>query len=189
MRVVSGKLKGRSIETINNQLTRPTSDKVKESLFNMIGPYFKEGVALDLFAGSGGLGIEAISRGITHAVFVDQQRRAVQVIKKNLKLLNIDGQAEVYQNDAFRALKALGKREAKFDLIFLDPPYEKNYYQDLIDEITKQRVATSNALIICEHGKSQVLPKKVREFNKIRTENYGSSIAISLYTRKEEDDE
>ncbi len=189
MRVVSGKLKGRSIDTINNQLTRPTSDKVKESLFNIIGPYFNGGIALDLFAGSGSLGIEAISRGIRQAVFIDQQKRAIQVIKKNLITLKIDDQAEVYQNDAFRALKALGKRSTKFDLIFIDPPYEKNYYQRLIGEISKQQIASPCAVIICEHDKAQVLPEVVAKFKKHRTQNYGSSIAISIYKAKEDEDE
>ncbi|BAM47737.1 16S rRNA (guanine(966)-N(2))-methyltransferase RsmD [Amphibacillus xylanus] len=189
MRVISGKLKGRSIETINDHSTRPTSDKVKESLFNIIGPYFSSGKVLDLFAGSGGLGIEAISRGADHAIFVDQQRRVVQVIKKNLASLNITEQAEVYQNDAFRALKALGKRKVKFNYIFIDPPYNKNVYQLLMEEIVKQNIISNDTIIVCEHDQKLNLADQIALFKKTRTEKYGSSIAISFYKRKDEENE
>lgn len=116
MRVVSGKCKGHPLKAVPGNTTRPTTDKVKESIFNMIGPYFDGGTALDLFGGSGGLGIEAISRGIEKAIFVDRDSKAIKVIHQNLESCRIHEQAEVYRNDAERAVKALIKREMSFDL-------------------------------------------------------------------------
>ena len=122
MRVVAGSLKGRSIKAVKGTNTRPTTDKVKESIFNIIGPYFDGGMALDLFGGSGNLGIESLSRGIDKVIFVDKEGIAINTIKENVKELRLEDRVEIYRNDAFRALKALVKREIQFDLILLDPP-------------------------------------------------------------------
>ena len=111
MRVVAGTLKGRSIKAVKGTNTRPTTDKVKESIFNIIGPYFEGGLALDLFGGSGNLGIESLSRGIERAIFVDRENIAIQTIKQNIKDLKLDERVEIYRNDAFKALKAIVKRE------------------------------------------------------------------------------
>lgn len=126
MRVVSGSAKGRPLKAVPGTGTRPTTDKVKEALFSMIGPYFDGGVALDLFAGSGGLGIEALSRGMDKAVFIDMESKSIDVIKENLRKTGLEGQAEVFRNDAGRALKALAKRGALFDAVFLDRPIVSN---------------------------------------------------------------
>lgn len=128
MRVIAGKYKGHRIQAVPNKLTRPTTDKVKEALFQIIGPFFDQGICLDLFAGSGALGIEAISRGMEKAIFVDKQPKAISVIHTNVRQLGIDSQVEIYRNDALRALKAIKKRELKLDMIFLDPPYQKKYH-------------------------------------------------------------
>ena len=101
MRVIAGEHNGRQLPPVPNRLTRPTTDKVKEALFQIIGPFFEGGQALDLFAGSGGLGIEALSRGLDHCVFVDKHPKAIQTIYENLKSLNIEEQAEVFRTDAF----------------------------------------------------------------------------------------
>lgn len=97
--------KGRSLKAVAGTSTRPTTDKVKESIFNMIGPYFDGGRGLDLFAGSGGLGIEALSRGFEHCIFVDRDFKAIQTVKSNLKTLELTKHAQVYRNDAERALR------------------------------------------------------------------------------------
>ncbi|MBM7540459.1 16S rRNA (guanine(966)-N(2))-methyltransferase RsmD [Amphibacillus cookii] len=184
MRVISGTYKGRLIQTVPNKLTRPTTDKVKESLFNRIGPFFSGGICLDLFAGSGGLGIEALSRGIEHVIFVDQQRQAVEVIKNNLSQLNVTAHAEVYRNDAFRALKAVAKRNLTFSIIFLDPPYQKGFYQRLLEEIAKQNITDEQTVVVCEHEARESLPTWVGTLEKVRTEKYGSTTAISLYRER-----
>lgn len=186
MRVIAGEFKGRTIDTVSNQLTRPTADKVKESLFNIIGPFFNGGIVLDLFAGSGGLGIEALSRGMEQAVFIDQQTKAIQIIKKNLKQLQLENRAEVYQNDALRSLKVLGKREITFDLIFVDPPYKNDIYQQTLELIEKEALANGQTIIVCEHESNQNLPDSVGIFTKTKSRKYGQTTLITLYQKKEE---
>jgi len=107
MRVISGERKGTRLKAVPGSATRPTTDKVKESLFNIIGPYFAGGDALDLYAGSGGLGIEALSRGCDHAVFVDKQTKAIQTIQENLRVTRYEANATVYRQDARQALDEL----------------------------------------------------------------------------------
>ncbi|ACJ78353.1 16S rRNA (guanine(966)-N(2))-methyltransferase RsmD [Bacillus paranthracis] len=180
MRVVSGKCKGHPLKAVPGNTTRPTTDKVKESIFNMIGPYFDGGVALDLFGGSGGLGIEAISRGIDKAIFVDRDNKAIKVIHQNLESCRIQEQAEVYRNDAERAIKALIKREISFDLILIDPPYKDQKIVSLISVMDQHGLLHNDGLIMAEHGNDVVLPEAIGRLVKVRAENYGIT-AISIY--------
>ena len=133
MRVISGIHKSKPLESMEGRNTRPTMDKVKEGIFNSL--HEVSGIGLDLFAGSGALGIEALSRGMEKVIFVDQNFKAIKIIKANLQHLNISDQAEVYKNNADRALKALSKRAMQFDVIFLDPPYDKGLIDEALDGI------------------------------------------------------
>lgn len=151
MRVIAGKYKKKQINAAKGMTSRPTTDKIKENIFNILGPL--EGRGLDLFAGSGGLGIEAVSRGIDHMIFIDGSYDAVKAIKSNL--LNIDETTEVYRNDAFRALKALSKRDIQFDIIFLDPPYHKGLIDKAIEKINEYHLLSSSGVILCECGKDE----------------------------------
>lgn len=189
MRVIAGTYKGRKLQSVPNNLTRPTTDKVKEALFQMIGPYFSGGMCLDLFAGSGALGIEAISRGMEKAIFVDQQSKAIQTIYANLDVLDIEDHAEVYRTEAFRALKAAGKRNLTFDLVFLDPPYEKISYEKLLEALLTYELVTDKTIIVCEHERRQPLPDYYEGFQKFKTERYSNSTAITLYQKGEETNE
>ncbi|WP_409305311.1 16S rRNA (guanine(966)-N(2))-methyltransferase RsmD [Peribacillus sp. SCS-155] len=180
MRVVSGTCKGRPLKSVPGAGTRPTTDKVKEALFNIIGPYFEGGTVLDLFAGSGGLGIEALSRGIDHAIFVDKEYKAVQTVKANLDACGFTDRAEVYRNDSERALKAIIKRELRFSLIMLDPPYKKQKLVKLLEEIHKENLLEESGIIVCEHGSDIHLPDVVGGLVRYRQETYGI-IAISIY--------
>lgn len=146
----------------------------------MIGPYFDGGVALDLFGGSGGLGIEAISRGIDKAIFVDRDNKAIKVIHQNLESCRIQEQAEVYRNDAERAIKALIKREISFDLILIDPPYKDQKIVSLISVMDQHGLLHNDGLIMAEHGNDVVLPEAIGRLVKVRAENYGIT-AISIY--------
>lgn len=180
MRVVSGACKGRPLKAVPGTGTRPTTDKVKESIFNIIGPYFDGGIVLDLFAGSGGLGIEALSRGMDRGVFVDRDFTAFQTVKANLDLCKLSERAEVYKNDSQRALKALIKRELSFELIMLDPPYKKQKLVELLEEISKARILNDKGYIVCEHGHDVTLPEHIGDLIIKRKEVYGI-IAITIY--------
>ncbi|MCD5322568.1 16S rRNA (guanine(966)-N(2))-methyltransferase RsmD [Pontibacillus sp. HN14] len=184
MRVIAGEHKGRQLQPVPNRLTRPTTDKVKEALFQMIGPYFEGGACLDLFAGSGGLGIEALSRGMDQAIFVDKHPKAIATIYENLKTLKLQDYAEVYKNDAYRAIKAAGKRGLSFRLVFLDPPYEKFSYEELVDSLVEHNVVNEETVIVCEHSSEQSLPDSFGSFTCFRHETYSSIISISLYKQE-----
>ncbi len=182
MRVVAGSLKGRSIKAVKGTNTRPTTDKVKESIFNIIGPYFDGGIALDLFGGSGNLGIESLSRGIDKAIFVDKEGIAINTIKENVKELRLGDRVEIYRNDAFRALKALVKREIQFDLILLDPPYKGQKINEIIEFVHEHQLLASGGLIMAECLKEDVLHASVGDIEQIKREIYGIT-AISIYKR------
>jgi len=184
LRVIAGEHKGRKLDTVANKLTRPTSDKVKEALFNRIGPFFDGGIALDLFAGSGGLGIEALSRGVDQVIFVDQQLQAIQKVKENLTRLHLDERAEVYRNDAFRALKVLAKRELMFDYVFLDPPYKKDFYEPILEALFNYNLTHDDTLLVLEHDRFIVLPETIHGFKQLRSEKYGGITMISLYQKE-----
>ena len=182
MRVVSGICKGRPLKAVSGNTTRPTTDKVKEAIFNMIGPYFEGGIGLDLFAGSGGLGLEALSRGLEKVIFIDREPKAVQVIHENIKACKFEKKTEVFRNDADRALKALIKREICFDYIFLDPPYKKQQLVSLMEKMDKQDIVSSDGIVVCEHSFDVELPEKVGRFTEIKHEQYGM-IAVTIYSR------
>lgn len=134
MRVVAGEYRGRKLSAVPGMATRPTTDKVKEAVFNIIGPYFDGGTSLDLYAGSGGLSIEGVSRGIERAVLVDRQLAAIKTIKKNIVTTKHEDQFVVLKQDATRALHMLQSKGEHFDLIYLDPPYAK---QQIVTDLTK----------------------------------------------------
>jgi 16S rRNA (guanine966-N2)-methyltransferase len=180
MRVVSGKYKGKALKAVPGNSTRPTTDKVKESLFNIIGPYFDGGQGLDLFAGSGGLGIEALSRGLDRMIFVDRDMKAVETIRDNIHSCRLEDQVEVYRNDAERAVKAVMKRQLVFDYIFLDPPYKKQQLEKLLNMISENGLLHQSGIIICEHAVQVELPTVIGELTRSRYEKYGI-IAISIY--------
>ncbi|MDQ0350490.1 16S rRNA (guanine966-N2)-methyltransferase [Alkalibacillus filiformis] len=182
MRVISGRFKGHPLKAVPNMKTRPTTDKVKESLFHQIGPYFDGGSALDLFAGSGNLGIEAISRGMSSVVFVDHQYPAIQTVKDNVKKLKISDQCEIFRNDAIRAVKAAGKHGKKFDYIFLDPPYRKVSFDKIFNQLIKADVLVEGAMVICEHDPNDELPLDLKQFEVVKQDTYSSTISITIFS-------
>ena len=184
MRVVSGTCKGRALKAVPGNTTRPTTDKVKEAIFNMIGPYFDGGVALDLFAGSGGLGIEALSRGLEKAIFIDRDSKAIQIIRENINVCQLEGKSEVYRNDADRALKALIKREISFDYIFLDPPYKLQQLVSLMEKMDEHGLVHNGSMIVCEHSHQVELPASIGGLTQVRHERYGI-IAITIFLKEQ----
>lgn len=181
MRVIAGTYKGRQLKTVAGRATRPTTDKVKEAVFQRIGPFFDGGKCLDLFAGSGSLGIEALSRGMDAAIFVDKQPRAIQTIYENLNMLGLRDRCEVFRTDAYRALRAAAKRKLQFKLILLDPPYKMVDYEELLTEITALNLLDTNGTIYCEHDVSEKLPPSTNRLVQIKQETYGSTIGITIY--------
>lgn len=187
MRVISGTARGRALKAVPGMGTRPTTDKVKEAIFSMIGPYFDGGLALDLFAGTGGLGIEALSRGMDKAVFIDKDFKSLETVRQNLKTTGFEAIAEVYKNDAERALKALAKRDVVFDLVFLDPPYRMKNGDALMEQMDELQLLAPQATIVLEYESSYAYPERFGHFNQIRKAEYGET-AVSIYTYDSETD-
>lgn len=185
MRIIAGEYKGRNIKPVPGQETRPTGDKVKEAVFHRMGPYFSGGNGLDLFAGSGALGMEALSRGMNQMTFVDTSIQAIRTIHKNISILHIQDQCKVYRNDAVRALNLLAKKNELFHLILLDPPYKGIYYQPLLDKIEQSHVVASSGLIYVEHapGKEFMLSK---DYAPIFQKEYNKVTAVTIFQKLSE---
>ena len=152
MKVISGILKGRNIDGYNIDGTRPTMDRVKESLFATIQNNLKDSIVLDLFAGSGQLGIEAISNGAKTCYFIDNNKEVIKILNKNISNLNIKSSSKVILSDWKKSLNKFANQSLKFDLIFVDPPYDYNVYEKILEKVSSLNLLTENGLIILEHS-------------------------------------
>jgi len=162
--------------------TRPTSDKVKEALFNIIQMRLQGSIVLDLFAGTGNLGLEAISRGSQKAIFVEKDRRAISVLNKNRNALGYVEQTEIIPRDVFKALTDLSKRDILFDIIFVDPPYQKGYEEAVLSSIDKAKILKPDGIIVIEHDKKRLPPEKVESLIRFDQRIYGRT-GISFYRK------
>lgn len=187
MRVISGEYGGRPLKAAPGNNTRPTTDKVKESMFNLIGPFFNGGQVLDLYSGSGSLGIEAVSRGMDAAVLVDQNFKAVQVINENVQMTKETDKFMVWKKKASQALKQLAEKEYSFDLVFLDPPYAKQEIEATIEELVEKELLNSNALIVCETDANVALAEHYSSYCHLwKMKEYGSTKITVYEVRREE---
>lgn len=184
MRVITGIARGRNLATLSGtDVVRPTSQKVKEAIFSAIQFDIEGRRVLDLFSGSGQLGIEALSRGAISAVFVDTSAAAIDVVKENLKVTGLSGQATVVKRDYKTFISAT---DSEFDIAFLDPPYNKGI---LLDALTLTAdVMSDYGIIVCEHPPEVVLPQSVSGFVVSREYKYGK-IMLTVYRKEVVSDE
>ena len=150
MKVISGKLKGRTIKGFDISGTRPTIDRVKESVFGMIQNYIHDSIVLDLFAGSGNYGIECLSNGASTVYFNDKNKKCLNIIKENLSNFNIQEDSIILNMDYKEALNYFKNKKIKFDLIFLDPPYKEHIITDILLFLEQNDLLNNNGLVICE---------------------------------------
>ena len=155
MRIVAGTAKGRTIKAPTGYQVRPTTGRVREAIFSSLGHRVKGATVLDLFAGSGALGLEALSRGAASAFLVEKSRRVLDVLFSNIDVLDMTEQCHIIRGDAIRALGALKAKGESFDLIFLDPPYETDLLNRAIKLILAERLLTQNGRIIAEHKRKK----------------------------------
>jgi 16S rRNA (guanine966-N2)-methyltransferase len=186
MRVITGIAKGRQLKAPKGLATRPTTDRVKESLFNILGRTPEGAIVLDLFAGSGGLGIEALSRGADYAVLIDQSPVSCQIIRENLVTTNLLSQAAVYRNEVGKALEMLKKKGNMFTLIFSDPPYMEGLVEPTIRKVNDLKLVSNGSIFVTEHSRREAIPDYIGKFALIRRERYGDT-TLSIYVYQEED--
>lgn len=180
MRIVAGDARGRKLKELPGMDTRPTTDKVKESMFNIIQFDIEGRRVLDLFAGTGQLGCEALSRGAGYVTFVDQSREAVRVIKENAALVADPDRFEVLQRDA---VGFVGGRPGKYGLILLDPPYRTGLMEKTLEAIAGIDIVAEHGIIVCETGAEEVLPTLAAPYELGREYRYGK-IKLTLYHRR-----
>ena len=181
MRVITGTAGGTNLKAPKGLSTRPTADKVKQALFNII-QYEIAGEVLDLFAGSGQLGIEALSRGASHAVFVDEGREAISVIQENLRHTRLESKAQVVRSDY---LSYLSRCRRSFRLIFLDPPYAEKYLENAIKCISEIDILAEGGIIIAERPVDKALDQEFPGLVRSKDYRYGSTV-ITLFRRQQD---
>jgi 16S rRNA (guanine966-N2)-methyltransferase len=183
MRVIAGKYRSRILKSLKGLALRPTSDRLRETLFNVLAPYIEGSLFLDLFAGTGAIGIEALSRGASESVFIENHSPAVALIKKNLESLRIKSGATVLPVDALRGLATLASHRsaAKFNIVFLDPPYAAAQdYSRVLEFLGASDLLAPGVIVVAEHRRNFDLPEAVGALERFRVLKQGDA-ALSFY--------
>ncbi len=184
MRILAGSAKGRKLKGFSRKDVRVTSGKVKGAIFDVIGPYLDEQQFLDLFAGSGSVGIEALSRGAESCVFIEKNAECVKIINENLRKAGLSS-AKVIKMDVYRGLKKINKNQAIFDYIFMDPPYFRHLYVPVLEEIAESNILKKKGTVIVEHHKSISLPEVINGLHGNEIKKYGDT-CITFYNLQRE---
>ena len=188
MRVTGGQARGRRIETVKGFKIRPTSDRVREAVFNLLGQDLSGLGVLDLFSGTGSLAIESLSRGASHAVLVDKSQQAVNLMQKNLRQTGFESRGVVVRKDLMSGLlQSSDMGGGRFGIVFLDPPYRINPIPVLLEQITSRCCVIPGARAVAETSKDRELPPAAGDFRIIKTRTYGDT-RISIYIYEETDD-
>lgn len=181
MRVITGKARGVALKTPEGLTTRPTADRVKEALFSIINFDIPDAEVLDLFGGTGQLGIEALSRGAKRAIFVDAGDAACKLIKENLRRTKLEGQGSVVRSDY---LQYLSRCREKFSIVFLDPPYAEEFLENSLKKLSEIDILKSNGIIVCERPLGKELPWEIPGFTRSKDYKYGKTL-LTLYRKDE----
>lgn len=181
MRIISGEHKGRILSSVKKAKIRPSSDKVKGSIFNVLREEVCGKKVLDLFAGSGNLGIEALSRGAEFVTFVDSSLKSIRIIKKNLESLNLDQRAKTIGKDC---LKALPKLPKKFGVIFADPPYLCGFAQKVINSVVKYDLLERDGILVLEHHKKEAFTYPEEKLFYVKAKRFGDTM-VSFFLKKD----
>lgn len=177
MRIIAGDFKGRRLETPENYDIRPTTDKVKEAMFSILAHDLPGSVCVDLFSGTGNLGLEAVSRGAAKCYFCDSSRTSLNIIKRNIQHCRAEEYSKVLAGD-FR--KCLERIKEKVDIFLLDPPYDEDLYNEAFEKIRELQLLAEGGVIVAEHRNDWSLDEEIAGFNKIKERRYGH-IVLSIY--------
>lgn len=182
MRIVAGKFSSRKLKTLEGTSTRPTLDKVKEAVFSSLGGFFDGGTFLDLYAGSGAIGLEAISRGVDHAYFVERLFPASKIIHENIHLLHCENQSTVLKMSAIQALEEFSSQGLKFDFVYLDPPYALQENEKIMRILEEKSLLNEYAKVIVESLKEDCFPNQIGNLINYKEAIYGIT-KITYYKR------
>jgi 16S rRNA (guanine966-N2)-methyltransferase len=182
MRIISGACRGRKLSPLKGLDIRPTSDRIRETIFNILGPRVNHAQVLDLFAGTGALGLEAVSRGADHAVFVDVSETACHVIRQNIDRCRLMEQTTLIRQDLFAPWTDPAMASRCFDLIFLDPPYGRDYAVKVLEQRHLSALLSENGVIVAEHAAKETLPPSLNGLDIFREKKY-SRTTVSFLTR------
>ncbi len=180
MRIISGTSRGRKLVTPRDHSLRPTSDRVKESIFNILQKELEGKVVLDLFAGTGNLGIEALSRGAQKTIFVEKGRQALRLIERNLNQFGLKERSEILPKDVNRAIGFLKQKGESFDLILMDPPYDKGLIQKTLTKLNSDPIFHKDSIVVVEHNRREPLPRILNGWNLIRQRQIGDTVISFL---------
>ncbi|NQT32502.1 MAG: 16S rRNA (guanine(966)-N(2))-methyltransferase RsmD [Candidatus Omnitrophica bacterium] len=183
MRIIAGIHRGRKIKGPPSELARPTKDRIRESVFNIIAPEVPGSTVLDIFAGSGAYGLEALSRGAKSAAFVEKDETCASVLEENVHILALEDQVELIIKDAFDALELMGPGKKQFDLIFADPPYNINVIKKTLIMINHYDILNPTGLLIMEHSASEDIPDIEENVSILKQKTYGN-IVVSIYQKQ-----
>lgn len=181
MRIISGEFKSRKIDFPKNKLTRPMTDRSKETLFNILGGLVISKHALDLYSGSGSLGLEALSRGALDVTFVDRADWAVKVIKKNIESLGLQRKSEVIKGDVLQTIKKLDKQGKQYSLIFVDPPFQQGLVKKTLMELDQSGIVLPFGQVIVGHTRQEELPDNLTSLKLARTKKIGQACLSFLF--------
>ncbi len=180
LRIIAGSRKGHKLHAIKGLVIRPTTDRIRESIFNILGSVVVDAVVLDLYAGAGGMGIEALSRGAAFALFVEKKPYSLQTIARNLDHLKLTNQSRVVKRDILKGLGWLETLSYRFNIVFMDPPYEKNYVARTLSFLSQAGILSSEPRIIVEHSVREVVPESAGDLALYDQRTYGK-IMVSFY--------
>lgn len=186
VRVISGSARGLKLNTPGDDRVRPTTDRVKESMFNIVQDWVYDSQVLDLFAGSGALGIEALSRGASQAVFCDNSLDSIKIIKSNIEKARVADRSQIVSGDFKRCLRDMGAKNQSFDMIFVDPPYYKGLFEEVLDTIRACKILKKDGIVIVEHDAKRPIGK-VEGLEVYKEKKYG--ITMLTFYCLEDDDE
>lgn len=182
MRIIAGEAKNRVLKSRKGMETRPTLANIKESLFSIINSYIVDSNFLDLFSGTGNIALEALSRGAKRAIMIEKDPEALKIIIENINSLGFEKRCRAYKNDVLRAIAILGRKNEKFDIIFMDPPYKQELCRDVLKAIRKADILADDGIIICEHHIFEDLNVDIEGYKFQDRREYGKK-AISFYTK------
>lgn len=182
MRIVAGSAKGRALQgpRPSSRHIRPTADRVRETIFNILGQWLEGQAVLDLFAGTGALALEALSRGAGRAVLVDSDREALALCRQNTDALGFSSQVEILAQPVARAVEALGRRGARFELIFADPPYAARGVEAVLEQVEQAGLLAPGGMLVIEHDKRESAPEAHQGFSRADQRRFGDTL-VSFY--------